>query len=331
MLHSVTIAIVWTQLLGTTWEERTRIKDVRLAVNQSVHQVGTPGDVVFTFENPKGRKLTYLSDFNIYNVKDTKAPVYTYRIPTDVKVLAPGRPNQFKWDKRGKDGVWAPAGTYFASISAIAQSGAKPTVFDPMVALTPTGRVAGANLFPIAAQSVWRFRPQGAEDNKESEEIRIDRAAGAWHPLVTGFLGAGGQSVALQSSGAAVTAMLRGAGGAEITGDLFRFDRRVGESFTVNLPGLLEDATLKVAAVNAVVFTPVGKLAGCLRFDVVRSKPALRSFGAFWFAPGLGLVEYSSRVNDAVGRGWRVFQLWRATVVGSDGQRYSMGPHSDLF
>jgi hypothetical protein len=75
-----------------------------------------------------------------------------------------------------------------------------------------------------------------------------------------------------------------------------------------------------VGATDQIAHTPAGRFP-CYRLDVVETNSASAPYGSFWFARGIGLVQFTARVNGA----WQVFRLEKATIRGIDGVPYDIG------
>jgi hypothetical protein len=74
---------------------------------------------------------------------------------------------------------------------------------------------------------------------------------------------------------------------------LFRFSQAPNVLYRVTLEPFFKIAACKVAAVGTTVKTPVGTFKGCMRIDVV-SNAGSAPHQSFWFAPGIGLVQYNA-------------------------------------
>lgn len=83
----------------------------------------------------------------------------------------------------------------------------------------------------------------------------------------------------------------------------------------------------RVGPTDATVVTRAGKFYGCNRLDVVGSTTA--QFGSFWFAPGIGLIQYSHRQGT---NPFRTPCLRDARIRGTDGARYTVsGAYSQIW
>jgi len=183
------------------------------------------------------------------------------------------------------------------------------------VPLTPSGTLAGTQLFPLSMGNGWLYSASGT-----SRTVWLKSKMSGWfrvmhllHPIGSNWF------TVTQGTQPTVYATASAAIGSKVSA-LFKLNRPVGTSWTVKLSGLLSNVTLKVVANNEKVVTPAGTFTGCYRLDA-KNNAMDAGYSSFWFAPGVGLVQYGKVWIGGV----QLYRLHRAKVRGSDGKVYAFG------
>jgi hypothetical protein len=224
--------------------------------------------------------------------------------------IAPGQSKTWIWDMKNMSGKLVPAGSYTIKVGQLWLGDAQFTR-SVTVALTPSGKLAGSSFFPLAVGNEWNYStfPSIGSPGGLFEKMKVTTKSGIWHK-VTNLLG--NDRWAKLSGGLYPTLSIWG------PGDLFRFNRPVGYTYTVNNQWFTK---LKVGAKNVTVMTPAGTFKDCYRIDVAASAMADAGYGSFWFAPGVGLVQYET---IWIG-GSKLYKLDSAKIRGSDNKLYVIG------
>ncbi len=210
--------------------------------------------------------------------------------------IPPGQSKVWTWNKKSLAGDSVGPGTYRIWVGPNGV-GAGPFYRNLLVALTPSGRLAGKSRFPLSIGNEWTFRT----NLDGSLTMKVSKQESGWY-RVSNLAGANRWARMWGELYPTLFVKLPGA-----WGPLFGFQRPQGSVYGSFPPF----NNFKVGAVNETVMTPAGTFVGCYRLDV------LQGGKSFWFAPGVGMVRFSVGVTD--------FRLRRAKVKGTDGAVYAIG------
>jgi hypothetical protein len=226
------------------------------------------------------------------------------------QILNPGKSKFWTWNKKGPDGQFLAAGSYLfiANLygSPSAQTGYVSNYL--IIALTPTGTLAGNHPYPMSMGSLWKFTRENYEAWGESW---VKASAGGYHTFAHPAQLSGMWHATLTGEAQPVLRVKPVDSG--VLSDLFRFNRPVGHSYAVSGIPALDGCTLTVGSVTDSVSTFVGTWKNCMRLDVTSAATAPK-YQSFWFAAGVGLVKF---VKD--GKVWLISQ---ARIQDTDGTWY---------
>ncbi|MBI2900498.1 MAG: hypothetical protein HYY17_09950 [Planctomycetes bacterium] len=300
-------ALTATVLLLTAAAARADQAGVKLQAEKPVYKAGVAGDVKFTLTNNTADTIT-LSTPTPWSISKDDKLVYA---PFSIMILgsvAPGQSKTWTWNKKGYGDEWVGAGTYTIKVGLI-WAGGDPFSLTCDVALTPNGKLAGTSRFPLAVGNEWTY----VSEMSQQETMKVAYKWGDWYwvkKLV------GGSRWAHMSSSWQPTLIVTTA--SDSTSPLFRFNRPVGYTYKVNV-GFIKK--MKVGGTDETVNTPAGTFTGCYRLDVAENGAMDAGYGSFWFAPGVGLVQYTT---IWIG-GQHTYRLHHAKIKGSDGKTYGFG------
>ncbi len=311
--------VVATVVAGLARAEAQQSK-VTLTTDRPVYKAGV-SQVKITLTNGSSSTLV-MSASAPWWIQKGDALVYS---PVSLTLSVPigvGQSVSWIWHPQTDTMSGGPAGkgTYTVTVEGLTL-GTQSFQLSHQFALTSTGKVAGSTMFPLAVGDKWDYVKDSQPDVVSSSmEVTSKLSDSNWYKvenLLSGTRWAKRSgftyptlyttSNPLSTSGA---------------GPLFRFNRALGYTWIVNVAPQLTSATLKVGAVNETVVTPAGTFTGCYRIDHVADTVAYAGVERFWFAPGIGLVQYSAQTLW----GGIVYRLNRAKVwCSTDGNFYTIG------
>jgi len=293
---------------------------VTLTAEQSVHKAKSPGAVKFTLTNQSSQTL-HIDHIAPYEVlkgnKSFYAPLTILVAPSP---LNPGQSLSWSWDKKSSNGKWAPPGTYTIKVGPIFTPVATSQNYRSIdIALTPTGTLGGSSMFPLGVSNEWSFQPNTSANSTLS---KVTTKKGQWY-MVQGLLGAN-RWVRMHSISNTLHTAPKPSTAIQT---LFRFGLAQGSSYSTNLAGMWK---MTVGSTNETVVTPAGTFNNCYRLDVEYLPTALVSKGykSFYFAPGVGLVQYVMFGTDEVTIWWNEVTIWslhHAKVRAFNGMLYRIG------
>lgn len=285
---------------------------VKLTSDRPVYKRGSPTGVKFTLTNGSSQQVAV----GPWTIGNGSQPVFEFNL-LGMELIAPGQSKSWTWNMKDTGGKLVPAGSY--KIEGTVWIGDAYFNRSITVALTPSGKLAGTNPFPLAVGNEWIYvsGPAVGAPGGLPESMKVTKKWGfsGWHTVSN--LAGGERRVRLVGAWKP-TLYLMVQGLMPFTSPLFRFNLPVGATYAVNMQFIKK---LKVGAKNETVVTPAGTFQGCYRLDVVPTSGTAPGFGSFWFAPGVGLVQYSKPMFI----GAQVFKLQFAKVTGSDKKSYSFG------
>lgn len=227
-----------------------------------------------------------------------------------------------EWDKKDERGKFVPAGTYTISGAILLEDGSTKYV-STTIALTPTGRIAGTSLFPLAVGNAWVYEREGGEvefmQAPPSQMMKVTSIKNGWASVENLAF----QSRSVRMTGGMTKPTLQTKTEKTVR-DLFRFHGQKYQPYPFLAPDDVLQGILTVDMKDEdIVTTPAGTFTGCTRVTVVESMSGYdTSYDSFWFTPGIGLVQYS--FLNWTGDSMR-YSLSRATLKGSDGKTYTIG------
>lgn len=291
---------------------------VGLTAEKAVYNSNASDAVKFTLKNA-GSTTVFLSTPSPWSVFSGTKLVFA---PISLQVIAkldPGQSKTWSWDRKDMNGKKVGPGTYTVKVGTI-WSGSSSFSKSVSVALTPTGKLAGSSSFPLAVGNQWVYTsgPLIGVPGGFSETSKVTSKSGNWYK-VTSLVGAdrwAHLNAAVQPTLYVVSKLYP----PTISSPLFRFNRALGYSYKVEIDSLLFHK-LKVGAKNETVVTPAGTFTGCYRLDALENVGADIGYGSFWFAKGVGLVQY----GKIKFWGEDLYQLTSAKIKGSDGKVYTIG------
>lgn len=258
-----------------------------LSTDRPVYKTGPIGVVEIRLKNLGKKVLTAT-----WSIRKDGQAIYAATVPSTVM---PKQTKTWQWNMLDTESKPVGPGSYEVVVGALSRT----------IAITPTGSIAGSISFPLAVGNEWRYEPVGS-GAPETTAVAIKQLSWYW---VTGLAGKDRWAAALGSN---LVAFPSASGG---IAPLFRFRRPLGYAYTTNFAPGLELATMKVGSVDETVEAPAGTFTGCYRLDAVSGQ------ASFWFASGIGLVQYGKKW----GGGMKKFRLRRADVWGTDGKQYTVG------
>jgi len=217
---------------------------------------------------------------------------------------------------KGLNGKLVPKGSYTIEVGQLWLGGAQFTR-SVTVALTPSGTIAGTNSFPLAVGNEWNYSASSSIGSPLSSMRVVQKWPNSNWFKVTNLIGMD-RWATHQGAAKPTLFVIPHPLAKTIIQPLFRFRQKVGFKYTTSLESF---TYLMVGAKNETVVTPVGTFTGCYRIDVVISTIADGGYMAFWFAPGVGLVQYK---RLWIG-GPKLYKLESAKIQGSDNQQYGIG------
>lgn len=298
---------------GNAWAQEE--SKVTLVAQKAIYKVGSGASVTaggstegvtVTLFNGSSQTVNLSSAYPL-TVKKNGVIVWAPYAILVLKPVAPGKSESFTWDKIDANTSWVKPGTYTITIGPL-WLGNQMLYRSVDVALTSTGKLAGTSRFPLAVGNQWAY----AFGSGSAASMKVTKKSGQWFG-VKNLIGLGDRWARL--NGVAQPTLLVKEGSAK---PFFRFNCPVGYTYAVNLGAVNK---FKVGTVNATVATPAGTFTGCYRLDSVGSYIADAGYGSFWFAPGIGLVQYS---EIWIG-GEKLYKLRSAKIKGSDGATYLIG------
>ena len=275
---------------------------VLLTTDAPIYKIGA-GSVKIAVQNigTSAMSLSNPGPWAVYNVAGTKL-VYT---PITIQIpitLDPGQQTSWTWDQKSLSGKPVPSGTYRVTLRV------GTSKFSCWIALTPTGKIAGSSYFPLRVGNQWSY--SGTSQNSYLA-VGQQQPNSQWFQLKGVF----GNSWVRLEMGQKQTLFVKK--GASIQ-PLFRFGLLWKFWYPIKFGGM---SGLMAGALNETVVTPAGIFLGCYRLDATESDGAPLGFSSFWFARGVGLVQYSKLAPG----GNKVFRLREATLKGTDGKTYTLG------
>ena len=184
------------------------------------------------------------------------------------------------------------------------------------MALTPTGSLAGFSRFPLSAGNTWTHEGTSPGGTFASQTMVVTDLF-PWLYRVTNLAGATRVVVMVGAVYPSLLCMSTWSGSAA---DLFRFNRPFAYFYPVDFAPFTVGAECMVAPSNVTVHTPAGKFTGCYCLIVQAPGIRAREYASFWFASGVGLVQYVNPWTD----GSKVMKLRHARLRGSDGAWYTI-------
>lgn len=286
---------------------------VELTTDKPVYRAGTVGSVYIRVKNLSAQTVTLsgAAPWRIYNSGGQVVADLVWAGP-----LAPGQSREWAWTKRHMlTRNFVPTGTYTILSGPVIVGGTSRTLWRT-IALTPSGNLAGTSRFPLWVGNTWTYQGAVANGPLVSRTIQVTALLQWWY-RVTNLAGA---TRAAAMVGATYPSLLCSPTRSGSGADLFRFNRPLYYSYTVDFAPFPPGAKFSVGATNETVQTPAGRFTGCYRLDVQGSGILAPQFGSFWFAPGVGLVQYVNPWTD----GSKMMRLRYAKVRGSDGAWYTV-------
>lgn len=300
MRIGVSLSMVVAALLsaGNLWGAQ-----VQVTTDKPVYKSGASGKVYFTVKNTGSEMVrfqnTYWMILNGGTIFASAAGPY-FELP-------PGASMTWNWNKKYGTGTFAPAGTYYLWVNMTVGIMNKSSY--RWFSLTPTGRIAGTNRFPLSVGDNWQYT---INDSNQTTYQYTYQQDGNWF-RVSNLLDT---LRWVQRTGTTLYTKPDTTGA---VGPLFRFSRPLGFTYSVAVGSL--NGLLKVGATSETVETPAGKFTGCYRLDVVSPNASLNGYLSFWFHAGTGLVQVARQDAGQL----QMLKLQYAKIRGSDGQDYRLG------
>lgn len=297
---------LWLVAALRGWAQEEPI--VLLSTDRAVYALEDLAPVKITIQNlgPGDVNLIEPSPCTIW--KDGKK-IYTFSSVND-DWIEEGQSRSWSWNRKTAAGQAVGAGNYEIHVG---QFWKNDWDFDLglAIAILPTGKVAGSNLFPLTAGNEWRYAlsPEG-----DRLTMKASAKPGNWTKL--SWLAGAQRLVTLK--GSTLSARVNFLPNSPVV-PLFRFKLALGATYSVNLGPSLLKVKLKVTSLNETVTTFAGTFPGCYRLEVLPSTGL--GYRSFFFAPGIGLVRFD-RVTSGGPESW---QLNHAKLKGSDGKGYLIG------
>lgn len=292
---------------------------VSLAAEKAVYNSNASDPVKFTLKN-NGQTSVTLSTPTPWSIWSGSKLVFSPISLMVLSTLGAGQSKTWSWDRKDMTGKKVGPGTYTIKVGTI-WSGSSSFSKSVAVALTPTGKLAGSSSFPLAVGNEWKYQPGPSIvfPGPFGETTKVTSKSGDWYK-VSGLLGATRSAKMSGVTYPTLSVMSFVGGDAWASKPLFRFNRALGYSYKVEVEPLLFHK-LKVGAKNATVVTPAGTFTGCYRLDALENVGADIGYTSFWFAKGVGLVQY----GKIKFWGESLYQLSSAKIKGSDGKFYTIG------
>jgi len=274
-----------------------------LVPNSAVHKAGSGGAVKVTLEN-RGSQPLILSG---WEVRKGASPVLQAPLQGVGALLQPGQVLSFRWNKRTSNGEWVKSGSY--RILAHVHVGAgDPKVFGVTVALTPSGKLAGSNPYPLAVGNKWTYRNQ--QGVLSISEV-TSSSEGGWYRMTNPPAGTGWVAVT------GTTYPILWVWDGNTARPFFRFRRPTGTEWQTGLPFY---KTLRVAATKVTLANGLGVFKNCSQ---IGTPPGLSS-RSWWFAPGFGTVKTQSVAPNSMSLdgGVKASNPVAVRIRGTDGKWY---------
>lgn len=306
----------------------SKTEGVLLTTEKPVYS-STYGDLVSIQITNKTDRSVRLGGSAPWKVTQGESLIYKPSSSPAVIPLPPGQSKVYFWDKSDLKGEWVGEGSYRITVGPVFIAGlSSPIHLSRIIALTLTGEVVAGNPFPLAVGNTWLYERRGMVPGAPRFETMsvTKRNAKGWvrmanlpHPILWVRLGGGAYPTVYSKI--------------PLEKGLFRFNWPLNASYTFGERNFFS-FTFRVGAVKEAVVTPAGRFPECYRLDVVEGHGHLsvadpRIHEQFWFARGVGLVQYS--VSDFSSVGGNVvlhranYSLRYARLRGSDGAWYSLG------
>lgn len=228
--------------------------------------------------------------------------------------LTPGQSKSWGWDMKDMGGLPVTAGSYTVKVGPLwsGYTGNSGFSLSKTIALTPSGKIAGSSRFPLKVGNEWNYGAVTSSGGL-NQSMKVTTKSENWYK-VTNLVGMNRWARLTSSS---KPTLFVSSQPSDPSARLFRFNQPVGYTYTTNMETFTQ---LKVGAIDETVETPAGMFLGCYRLDVAASTIADGGYGSFWFAPGVGLVQYS---KPWIG-GTNFYRLVSVTIQGSDGKVYTL-------
>lgn len=293
--------------------------DLTFTVDRPVHPAGKPGLVRVKVTNASN---TSYSDSCSWSVTNEQGEWIAGSMVTCVLPLHPKQSKTFTWDKKTLSGgkrVFVPAGSYTFKIGPFTKGSSNTLGFSWTVALAPSGKLDKDKMFPVSVGNLWSYRRQGTANATVFPKTEVmtltSKSFCGWTKAVN--LAANDRTV-LYGTLDTVYADVEG-----LSKPLFMFGRRKGFTYSFDVPGDPLEGWFRIAGIRETIVTPAGKFTGCYVIEVEESiSGADTSFGKFWFAPGVGLIQYSILPE---GGPTVTYSLQYATIRGLDKKMYTIG------
>lgn len=297
------------------------LSDLAFSTDKPVYQTGGSGKVSMTLKN-NGSTIVLLTSHDAWSVKKDGQLVYA---PVQLMIwpspypLNPGKSMTYHWYKKDSFGLPVPSGSYTIEIGIGNVGGAPLQTLKRTIALTPTGKLAGTGMFPLAVGNKWTYDAHTTplEIFLDPQSMEVTKKAGSSY-LVTNLEETTRWVKMVGSS----KPILRVSAGlfTPIVGDFFHFKQPLNHVYTATALG---NTKMIVVGVNEVVETPAGKFTGCYRLSTVTPPGLLDGPKTIYtFAPGVGLVRYGTY---GLGSVTTTYSLGYAKIKGTDGKWYTIG------
>jgi len=295
---------------------------IELRAEKAVHKAKSPGVVKFTLINnsPYTVSINVTAAFWVRNHKleVVHKPSSSNEMNAPI-ALPPGTSYSWNWNKKSsKNNKWAPPGTYEILVGPIIVSDWNVYINRNIdIALTPTGTIAGSSMFPLSVGNEWTYLPNwggGLPGIWVSEAVTEKN--GVWY-RVHGLLNTDYWARMVPSVNKTKKLMVGDEPSSATT--LFDFGADWLSMYSINDMWIYG---VKLMSKNETVETPAGTFKNCYRFSLQYLPNGLhgQGFKSFWFAPGVGLVKYTT-----IGNGHRTFSLYHAKIRASNGVVYNIG------
>lgn len=304
MLSGIMSAVM---AVGFVWADT---EGVTLTTDKPVYKVGpTGGPVTITIKNTSSETVPIVNDPPFKVVTTQKQVLYPSLVKKVVLSLEPGASMTFYWKKKGLNGEFVKPGSYTIVLNTASTS--------RTIALTPTGTIASKSPFPLSVGNQWEYNNHYNTISGQPKVLKVTdstvQGMAVWYK--TSNLLDGDPWVTLVGTKKPTLRMGIPNG---IT-NLFQFGQPKGHSYSV-YGFAWTNGGMKVGATNEKVVTPAGTFMNCYRLDVTKTIVADDGYSQFWFAPGIGLVQYST---FWIG-GSQIHALERAAIKGTDGKVYTI-------
>jgi len=289
-------------------------KKCTLVPQKPVYRVDDAEKVKFTLVN-SGVSPVKLPPTSAWRIQKGTQVVYTPSDASGSEPLGPSESRSWMWNKRSSEDVAVLPGSYTIVVGPIGQ-GVSSYELKVDVALTPTGKLAGVRPMPLAKGNEWVF-----ETGTATTTMRVTNywAGSKWYQ-VSNFVGATRWCTLAGVTFPRLHTQMHPLTPTNAVA-LFRFGEEVGYTYPVLLESFEGGTKIRVGATQEGVETPAGAFGGCTRFDVVDRLEQGTGFISFWFAPGIGLVQYTKMKGDQR----TLFRLRSARVRGDGDRVYTIG------